>query len=56
MVIEDDSGCIQQEADTEVEVDDSEDKSESIAEVKLNGEWFLSDLHKGFYWQKQNSN
>ncbi|KPJ05864.1 Bifunctional protein NCOAT [Papilio xuthus] len=37
MVIEDDSGCIQHEADTEVDVDDSEDKSESIAEVKLNG-------------------
>ncbi|XP_045539880.1 protein O-GlcNAcase [Papilio machaon] len=37
MVIEDDSGCIQHEIDTEVDVDDSEDKSESIAEVKLNG-------------------
>ncbi|KPJ20949.1 Bifunctional protein NCOAT [Papilio machaon] len=36
MVIEDDSGCIQHEIDTEVDVDDSEDKSESIAEVKLN--------------------
>ncbi|XP_068625569.1 protein O-GlcNAcase isoform X2 [Battus philenor] len=38
MVIEDDEGCIQQEPDaSEVDADDSEEKSDGIVEIKLNG-------------------